>query len=175
VIGVCGDGPLHFPRIRIVSTIIGGDHTTSPSHVRVEYDPLTAARRGGFVERSVEIFACVQFLVIGLSHLFQPRAWIEFFIMLRDKGHAGAFANGFLSLVFGSIIVGFHNVWSGLPLVLTLIGWAQIVKALVSFVAPQFAMRGLQRPSFDRAWEFQAGGVIFLLLSGLMAYVVVRS
>ena len=41
------------------------------------------------MERSIEVLACVQFLIIGLSHLIQPRAWVQFFVMLRDKGHTG--------------------------------------------------------------------------------------
>jgi hypothetical protein len=124
------------------------------------------------VERATEIFAAVQFLVIGLSHIFQPRVWVEFFTWLRGKGHAGVFVNGFLSLGFGSIIIAFHNVWTGLPMILTIIGWAQVVKGLVSFVVPSWGMRGLQRVSPDRAQEFIIGGVFFLMLSALMIYLV---
>lgn len=125
------------------------------------------------MEQAIEIFAAVQFLVIGLSHILRPRVWVEFFTWLRSKGHAGVFVNGFLSLVFGSLIVAFHNVWTGLATVLTLIGWAQVLKALVSFVMPQWGMRGLQRVSDDRAHEFVVGGVVFLALSALMLYIVV--
>ena len=124
------------------------------------------------MERAVEIFAGVQFLVIGLSHVFQPRVWVDFFIWLRGKGHAGVFVNGFLSLGFGSIIVGFHNVWTGLAMILTLLGWAQVIKGLLSFVRPQWGMRGLQRVSYERAHEFVIGGFLFLALSALMAYLV---
>jgi len=127
------------------------------------------------VERSIELFACLQFLIIGLSHLLQPRVWVAFFVMLREKGPAGVFANGFLSLLFGSVIVSFHSVWSGLPMVLTLVGWAQLVKALMNFVAPQVAIRGLQRVALERAWEFQVAGALSLGFSGLLAYLVTRS
>jgi hypothetical protein len=122
------------------------------------------------VEQAVQIYAAVQFLVIGLSHALQPRAWVDFFIWLRGKGHAGVFANGFLSLIFGSVIVGFHNVWSGWATVLTLIGWAQVIKAFVSFVMPQLAMRSLQRVSHERGREFVVGGVVFLALGAFMTY-----
>ena len=122
------------------------------------------------MEQAVQIYAAVQFLVIGLSHAFQPRAWVDFFIWLRGNGHAGVFANGFLSLIFGSVVVGFHNVWTGWAMVLTLIGWAQVIKAFVSFVMPQVGMRSLQRVSHDRARDFVVGGVIFLVLSALMTY-----
>lgn len=123
------------------------------------------------MEKATELFAAVQFLVIGLSHAFQPRAWVDFFVWLRGKGHSGVFVNGFLSLIFGSVIVGFHNVWTGLPMVLTIIGWAQILKALISFVAPQYGLRSLQRVSHERSRDFVVAGVVFLALSVLMFYI----
>ena len=123
------------------------------------------------MERATEIYAAVQFLVIGLSHLFQPRVWVDFFIRLRAMGHAGVFVNGFLSLIFGAVIVGFHNVWTGLPTVLTVIGWAQVLKALLSFVIPQWGLRSLQRVSYDRTHEFVVGGIFSLALSALMTYI----
>jgi hypothetical protein len=124
------------------------------------------------VERAIEILVALQCLVIGLSHTAQPRAWVEFFVWLRSKGHAGVFANGFLSLWFGSVIVAFHNVWEGLPIIITLLGWAQVLKALVSFVLPQVAMRGLMRVSPERAREFVVGGVVFLALDAVLWYIV---
>jgi hypothetical protein len=114
----------------------------------------------------------VNFFVIGLSHLLQPRAWVDFFTWLRSRGHPGVFLNGMLSLSFGSIIVAFHSVWAGLPAVLTVIGWMQVAKGLVNLVAPQVGMRSLARVSAERAWEFQAAGAIFLGLSAMLAYVV---
>ena len=121
-------------------------------------------------ERSVEIFAVINFVVIGLSHIAQPRVWVEFFVLLRSKGYPGVFANGMLSLLVGSIIVAFHNVWSGLPLVLTLIGWGQVLKGLMSLTVPATGMKGLMRVSEDRAWEFQAAGAIFLALSTVIVW-----
>ena len=122
--------------------------------------------------RTIQIFALIQFVIIGLSHLLQPRAWVEFFIALRAKGHTGVFANAFLSLWFGSIIVVFHNVWTGWPVILTVIGWAQIIKAAIGFILPHVSMRSFERVSFERAWEFQAAGAMFLVLAGVMGYLI---
>lgn len=70
------------------------------------------------MEQALEVFAAIHFLIVGLSHVVQRRAWVDFFIWLRERGHAGVFVHGFLSLGFGSMILAFHNVWSGLPSVL---------------------------------------------------------
>lgn len=126
------------------------------------------------MERAVELYAAVNFFVIGLSHIVARRAWAEFFVRLTALGHTGVFVNGFLSLMFGSIIVAFHNVWSGLPVILTIIGWGQVLKAFIAFVFPHVGARGIGRVRIERDWEFAIGGVIFLVLSGLMMYLVLR-
>lgn len=126
------------------------------------------------MERAIEFLVAVQGTVIALSHIFQPRAWVDFFVWLRDKGRAGVFVNGFLSLWFGGMIVAFHNVWEGLPMIVTLLGWAQIVKASVAFVLPDLSLKGLQRVSYERSSDFVWGGLVFLALSGVCWYLVFK-
>jgi hypothetical protein len=122
------------------------------------------------MERSTEVLAVILFGVCGLSHIVQPRAWAEFFILLRGKGEAGAFVDGFLNLAIGGMIVGFHNIWSGLPAVLTLVGWALLIKSLIRFCVPKLALRGMARVSLERAWEFQMAGAGLVALAGLVGY-----
>jgi uncharacterized protein YjeT (DUF2065 family) len=127
------------------------------------------------MEASVQLFAAINFLVIGLSHIFAPRAWASFFDLLRQKGEPGVFAVGFLSLVFGSIIVAFHNVWSGLPAVLTVIGWAQVLKAFIYFAFPSYSLRRIGTASPERAYLFVYGGFFSLALAGLFFYLFATS
>ncbi len=122
------------------------------------------------MERSVEILAVVLFGVTGLSHLLQPKAWVEFFIFLRNKGAAGAFVDGFLNLAMASIIIAFHRVWSGIPAVLTLVGWCLLIKSLIRFCTPKLALRVMARVSMERAWEFQVAGAGLMVLAGVFAY-----
>lgn len=121
-------------------------------------------------EHAIQVFAVVNFVVIGLSHIAQPRVWVQFFTILARQGHPGVFVNAMLSLLVGSIIVAFHNTWSGMPALLTFIGWAQVTKGLISLVAPSVGMKGLSRMSMDRAWEIQAAGGVFLVISALIAW-----
>ena len=126
------------------------------------------------MERAVQIFAAVNFLVIGISHMVQPRAWVEFFFLLRDKGRAGAFLNGFLSLGTGSLIVGFHNVWSGPATVLTVMGWLWVFKALLTFAKPEIGMKGISRVSMERSKEFVMAGIFLFALGLFLVWLIVR-
>ena len=124
------------------------------------------------MDRSVEVLAMILFAVFGLSHMLQPEAWVEFFILLRSKGEPGAFVDGFLNLPLGAIIVAFHNTWSGLHLVLTLVGWALLFKSLIRFCAPKQALRVMARVSLERAWESQLAGAGLAGFAALLGYVV---
>ena len=123
------------------------------------------------IEQAVQVFAIIQFLVIGVSHVVQPRVWVRFFTVLREHERAGVFVVAFMSLWFGSIVVAFHNVWSGIPAVLTVIGWAQVLKGTIYFVFPAVGLRGLRLVREDRARRYFApGGLLFIALAGLLAY-----
>jgi hypothetical protein len=122
------------------------------------------------MEKAIELFVAIHSLIIGLSHIFQPHAWIDFFRLLRSKGHAGVFANGFLCLWFGTVIVVFHPVWTGWPLVITLLGWAQVLKGAICFVIPQWGLRSMSQYRAQQPSSFIVGGVILLAISGLCWY-----
>lgn len=124
------------------------------------------------MERAIEIFAAINFLVIGLSHVVQHRAWAEFFERLHAQGSTGAFANGFLSLITGSLIVAFHNVWSWPGLVLTAIGWAMVVKAGVAFVRPDLGLNSMSRATTESSRKFVIVGALMVGVAGLLGYEV---
>jgi hypothetical protein len=71
------------------------------------------------METAVETLAAISLLAIGLSHIIQPRVWVEFFVMLREKGKVGSILAGLLHFPLAVIIVAFHNIWhegrTGIP------------------------------------------------------------
>ena len=127
------------------------------------------------IPQSIELLVAIQTTVMAVSHIVQPGAWVDFFVWLRSKGNTGVFANGFLALWFGSVIVAFHSVWTWPAIVVTLLGYAQVLKGLIAFVAPQLSMRGLMRVSHERRHEFVIGGVGLLLISGVCWFLVLSS
>lgn len=67
-------------------------------------------------------------------------------------------------------IIGFHDVWSGIPAVLTLLGWCLLIKSVIRFCAPKVALRMMGRVSVARSWEFQVAGAGLVVLAGALGY-----
>lgn len=121
------------------------------------------------METSVEKLVAINFLVIGLSHLLQPRAWVRFFIMLREKGEVGSFLNGFVHFPLGAFIVAFHNVWHGtIPTIVTFIGWGLLLKSTIYFTYPRLGLKMLATVSLERSWQYVVAGVMSIALGGLI-------
>lgn len=121
-------------------------------------------------ELAIQKLAVICFLLIGVSHIAQPRAWAEFFIGLREKGTTGSFINAFIHFPLGALIVAFHNIWSGIPMILTLLGYGWMIKGFVYFVFPRYGLKVMGHVAVERAWEFVIAGAIMLALAGLFLF-----
>lgn len=127
------------------------------------------------MEASIEKLVALCFLVTGLSHILQPRAWVKFFIMLREKGEVGSILNGLLHFPLGALIVSFHNVWHGIPLVVTIMGWGLLIKSLIYLTYPKHGLRALSQVRYERSWVFVVAGVVAVGISGLIAFSLFNS
>jgi uncharacterized protein YjeT (DUF2065 family) len=122
------------------------------------------------METSVEKLAALFLLVTGLSHIFRPRLWVKFFIMLREKGEVGSLLNGFVHFPLGAFIVAFHNVWQGIPMIVTIIGWGLVIKSTLYFVYPRQGVRMLGTISMERSWHFVVAGALSVVVAGVIMY-----
>ena len=124
------------------------------------------------MEAAIQKLAAVTFLITGLSHIIQPQLWTQFFIEIRNRGRIGSFILGFIHFPLGALIVAFHNVWHGLPLILTLVGYSLVLKSLSYFVWPNRALKTLSRVSLERSWEFVVAGIFSVALIGLLIFIL---
>jgi hypothetical protein len=124
------------------------------------------------MEVAVTKLAIICFFVIGISHIVQPRVWARFFMDLHSKGNVGSFLNALLHFPLGIVIVSFHNVWHGWPLVLTLIGWGLVLKSFIYFVFPNRGVKMLARVTIEKSWHFVAAGVVSIGISGLLTFLL---
>jgi len=122
------------------------------------------------MEAGIERLVALCCLVIGLSHVVQARAWAELFMHWREKGVVGVFYTALLHFCLGALIVAFHNVWRGIPLLVTVLGWGWTIKGLLYLTWPQHGLRMLNRVSLERAWEFAVAGAVLLVIAALIIY-----
>ena len=95
------------------------------------------------MEIATQKLAAMALVVIGLSHIVQCRAWARFFVMLRERGEAGAIANALFHIWPGLLIACFHNVWTGIPLALTVYAWLLVIKGTLYLLWPSVALRAI--------------------------------
>jgi hypothetical protein len=106
-----------------------------PSLLRV-----VAPTGGDAVETSIYLAKLIGpiYLVVAVGLLLNPgnaRASVK---ELPDSP-ALFYLSGILALIIGGLIVLLHNVWSGWPIAITLLGWAAILKGVVRLIAPDAA------------------------------------
>jgi hypothetical protein len=116
-------------------------------------------------ERAIEIFALLNFAIIGLSLVFQPLAWASFFAWMRREGEAGAVIYGLLCFLWGSLIVSFHREWHGFLVILPAFGALQMLEGLAFLVAPAFGLRLMALFTEQRLGLFRLLGLIALALA----------
>jgi hypothetical protein len=121
-------------------------------------------------QRAIELFALLNFAVVGLSLVVRPLAWARFFIWMEREGEAGAVIYGLMCVLWGSLIVSFHQTWHGLLMVLPLFGALQVFEGFVFLVMPRFGLRVMAIFGERRLWLFQLLGIIAL---GLVVYIYV--
>ena len=109
-------------------------------------------------------------LVVGLSFLVQGRYWLQFSREVREVPNR-FFPLALLMVVLGSAVVATHNDWSfGWGLVITVYGWALLVKGAALLIYPQFAdwFSDLS-DRFYLTW-IRVGGAIFALFGAILTY-----
>jgi hypothetical protein len=124
------------------------------------------------MERSIEIFAIITMTVIGISHIVQAHAWVEFFVDLRSRGRKGVLAIALLSFTIGAFIVAFHNVWHGWATIVTVLGWSQVIKGSIYLIFPEVGLKALARVSVERSKDFVIAGIVMVVIAGVLGIVV---
>lgn len=105
------------------------------------------------------------YLASGLAALFGQISFKKFADDYK-KSPALTFLTGFTALVFGMIIVQYHNVWvKNWTVLITFIGWAALLKGIMLIVFPNSIspFKGLYKN--NKLW-----GILMLLLGLLFGY-----
>jgi hypothetical protein len=119
---------------------------------------------------AIQVFAIINLLVMGLSHALQPRAWAELFVRVVGQGRPGAMGVGGLHLLFGAIIVAGHAVWSGVPTLLTILGWGWTLKGALYLWFPEVGLRSMARVDPEKPRGFVVAGLVMITVGAILGW-----
>jgi uncharacterized protein YjeT (DUF2065 family) len=123
-------------------------------------------------QHAIEVFALLNFTIVGLSLVLQARAWARFLLWMRREGEAGAVIYGLLCVLWGSLIVSFHPEWHGILALLPAFGSLQVLEGLVFLLAPLFGLRVMSIFTEERLGLLRLLGAIALVLAACILVVL---
>ena len=117
----------------------------------------------------IEKFFSVSLLLIGISHLAQPRLWRDYFLKIKGTGVAGIII-AMYTLPQGLLVVLGHNVWVvDVPVIITICGWGMTIKGMLyAFVRGRAEAVIPDGPNAHRKYAW--GGALMIPLSLLLIW-----
>lgn len=115
---------------------------------------------------AVQALLAFPFLIMGLSHIFQPKMWIDFFAYLHGLGTTGVVLRIFcLELIPAMVIIAFHSVWTGPEIILSIYGVLLSTKITLGLLVPSLGLKSLAMADQHGRKPLQIAGVLLVLLS----------
>ncbi|MCP4262318.1 MAG: hypothetical protein GY774_33175 [Planctomycetes bacterium] len=83
-----------------------------------------------------QIFSIV-YIVIGIGILINPGFYKKLFEDFIENA-AVLYLGGVMALVFGYLIIAFHNTWTmDLSVIITIFGWLALIKGILILIRPK--------------------------------------
>ncbi len=120
------------------------------------------------MEHAVAFMIGISALVIGFSFLIHGKGWAEYLKHVHKAGQPAALMIGYLHLLVGTFIVGFHWKWEGMPLLLTLLGVKAIAEGFVYTLFPNAMLMMLAWYEPRQRVLFPIAGIVTMVIGGLV-------
>ena len=117
---------------------------------------------------SIELMTGIVLLVLGLSFVVRTKDWIAWLEDVRQDQRYRALPIGAFALLLSTFMFAFHRVWSGVFMIVTVIGALGIVEAMFYLIFPGSLCRILTVIAPFYALMLRFFGVIFLIIAFLI-------
>lgn len=109
------------------------------------------------------------YLLLALSILLYSKSWQKLLEKWENE-HLAMFAIEFMYFILGVLSVNLYNVWKwDVWLLVTLTGWALIVKSVFYFLLPGSAIKAVLAQKKKRE-VLVFGGIVGLVLGAVLTY-----
>ena len=126
------------------------------------------------ISQSIELFVAINLLVVGASHLFQPKIWVQFFQLLHRIGHPGNMFNAMLSLGMGSLVLSLHWIWIWPMVLVTVYGLLLTLKGTIYLILPSIGLKSIGQIDAGSNYKFQIAGAIMMTAGILLLIYLLR-
>jgi hypothetical protein len=110
----------------------------------------------------------IMFAVLGIS-MFSNKKIMATVVNEMTTNRALLWLGGVGALAMGAILIALNNVWSsGLPLLITVIGWLALLKGLSILFFPNSIVSYYKK--MNKGDTFVGGGVFVLILGLILLY-----
>ena len=111
-------------------------------------------------------------LVAGLANIINPKTFREVAgEFLRSR--ALIFIAGFLALLGGLAIVNTHHVWTGWPVIITVLGWSAVIAGILRMAFPSLT-RSIGEAMLAREEVLRVASGVWLLLGAFLTFMGYR-
>ena len=108
------------------------------------------------------------FLVVGVSIVFKKN-YVVAALDEITRSKALLWLSGFSALCMGAVMVVLNNFWtSGLPLVITLLGWMSLLKGAALLLMPEVTVSMYRK--MDKDSLFIVAGFVAFILGLILLY-----
>lgn len=122
------------------------------------------------MEHAVAFMIGTSALIVGLSFLIRGKDWSDYLKHVHKAGQPAALMIGYLHLLAGTFIVGFHWKWEGLPLLLTLLGVKAIAEGFVYTLFPNAMLAMLTWYEPRRRVLFPIAGIVTMIIGAVVLH-----
>ena len=109
------------------------------------------------------------YLAFGLGALFNPTFYYKV-IHRMTRNLSVVFLGGIMAIVTGVAITSYHNIWvADWRIIITIIGWAALVKGLLLFILPK-ALLKFSRKTYKNKSFITVVGIGSIILGAILGY-----
>ena len=113
----------------------------------------------------------VYYLAVGLALLIGQLRYLKVLKSFEDS-QGLSLTVGFTLIILGGLLVWVHNIWEGWALVITLVGWATILKGVVFILIPSWFVSFSRKLIRSQHKNWVSVGVIVIgLLCGYFGFI----
>lgn len=108
----------------------------------------------------------IYLVVAGALVIFRKKLMIK---MLGEMDISLMIFGGFISFILGLLVVLAHNVWTGWPIIITLLGYLMILKGVINLFFPDWGLKW-GRKLYSGAGLYYVG-VIDLIIGAFLVWI----